>query len=86
MNLTGGAACESCGRPMSSDRDRGGGRADNRYCRHCTDARGALLPYESVLEALVRDEFMARNGMARAQAEVAARNALRHSPAWKGRG
>ncbi|MFO0652701.1 MAG: zinc ribbon domain-containing protein [Polyangiales bacterium] len=86
MGLTGGAACESCGRPMMSERDHGGGRGDNPYCRHCTDARGSLRAYEDVLEGLVRDEFMARNGMARPQAEVAARNALRHSPAWKGRG
>ncbi len=86
MGLTGGPACESCGRPMMTDRDHGGGRADNPYCRHCTDARGSLRPYDDVLETLVREEFMARNGMARPQAEAAARNALRHSPAWRGHG
>lgn len=86
MGLTGGAACESCGRPMMTDRDHGGARGANPYCRHCTDAKGALRPYDDVLETLVREEFMARNGMARPQAEVAARNALRHSPAWRGRG
>lgn len=85
MGLMGGPACESCGRPMMSSSDRGGGRADNPYCRHCTDGRGALLPYDQVLRALVEGEFMARNGMARDSAEVAARNALSHSPAWKGR-
>jgi hypothetical protein len=71
---------------MVTERDHGGARGDNPYCRHCTDARGALRPYDDVLETLVREEFMARNGMARPQAEVAARNALRHSPAWRGRG
>lgn len=84
MGLMGGPACESCGRPMMSDRDRGGGRADNPYCRQCTDARGDLKPYEEVHRALTEEEFMGRNGMTRDRAEVAARNALAHSPAWKG--
>jgi hypothetical protein len=83
--LTGGLACDSCGRPMAAAADRGGGRADNPYCRHCTDRGGALLPFESVLGYLVEHEFMARNGMARAQAEAAARNALSRMPAWRGR-
>ncbi len=85
MGLMGGPACESCGRPMTSDRDRAGGRADARYCRHCADARGNLKPYAEVLEGLVTEEFMGRNGMSRDRAEVAARNALSHSPAWRGR-
>jgi hypothetical protein len=85
MGPMGALACESCGRPMMSRSDRGGGREDNPYCRHCTDASGALLPYEEVHRGLVEKEFMARNGMARDRAEVAARNALAHSPAWRGR-
>lgn len=85
MGIMGGPACESCGRPMTSDRDHGGGRADNPYCRHCTDGSGALKPYEAVHQGLVKDEFMGRNGMSKEQAEVAARNALAHSPAWRGR-
>lgn len=84
MGLMGGPGCESCGRPMMSSSDRGGGRADNPYCRHCTDARGALKSYSEVLETLVVRDFMGTNGMARAQAEVAARNAMMYMPAWKG--
>ena len=61
-----------------------GGDAQNPYCRHCTDRGGALLPYASVLKYLVENEYMARNGMARAQAEAAARGALSRMPAWKG--
>jgi len=85
MGLMGGPACESCGRPMMSSSDRGGGRVDNPYCRHCTDRSGKLLPYDTVLRTLVEEEFIARNGMSRDRAEVAARNALAHSPAWRGR-
>lgn len=82
--ITGGLACDSCGRPMGSAKDHGGGDAQNPYCRHCTDRGGALLPYASVLTYLVENEYMARNGMARAQAEAAARSALSRMPAWKG--
>lgn len=82
--ITGGLACDSCGRPMSGPKEHGGGRADNPYCHHCTDRGGALLPYAEVHRYLVEREFMARNGMERSQAEAAARNALSRMPAWKG--
>jgi hypothetical protein len=85
MALTGGMSCDSCGRPMTSDREHGGGLASNPYCHRCTHSNGSLKSYEDVLETLVREEFMGRNKMARSQAEVAARNALRYSPAWKNR-
>ena len=75
--LMGGPACESCGRPMTQG-------TSSRYCGSCSDRAGALLPYEEVHRRLVEQEFMARNGMDRAQAEVAARNALARNPAWKG--
>lgn len=83
MGLMGGPSCESCGRPMMSDRERGGGRADNVYCRYCTDSSGALKSYNDVLETLVTRDYMGTNGMGRAQAEVAARNAMMYMPAWK---
>ncbi len=85
VGLTGGPACESCGRPMMSDRDHGGGRADNPYCRFCTDTKGQLRGYDDVWKTLVEREFMGTNGMARAEAEVAARNAMAQMPAWRGR-
>jgi len=85
MGLMGGPACESCGRPMMSDRDHGGGRSDNPYCRHCTDGGGRLRTYDEVWRTLTEREFMGTNGMPRDQAEVAARNALAQTPAWRGR-
>lgn len=85
MTVMGGVSCDSCGRPMVGPKDHGGGRDDNPYCRHCTDRGGALLPYDDVLRYLVDNEYVARNGMPRAQAEAAARAALSRMPAWRGR-
>ena len=42
--------CESCGMPMRTPEDFGGGRTDNPYCIHCTDSNGTLKPYEEVLK------------------------------------
>ena len=66
-----------------SDRDRGGGRADNVYCRFCTDSQGRLRSYEDVWKTLVEREFMGTNRMPRTEAEVAARNAMAQMPAWR---
>jgi hypothetical protein len=70
---------------MMGDRDHGGGLADNPYCVQCCDGAGRLRSYEDVLRRLVERDFMGTNGMQRAQAEVAARNALAQLPAWRGR-
>ena len=83
--LTGGPACQSCGSPMMSARDHGGGKESNRYCRCCTDSGGALLPYEKAVQAFAEERLMKVNKMPRAGAEEAARKALSHMPAWKGR-
>ncbi len=76
--LMGGPMCESCGRPRP-------GATEGRFCDRCADARGTLLPWDEVHRRLVEEEFMARNGMGRAQADAAAREALGRMPAWKGR-
>ena len=83
--MMGGPACQSCGRPMMDDKDRAGGRADAPYCRHCADAGGRLKSFDEVLSYLVDNEYVARNGMDRGAAQVAARNALGRQPAWKGK-
>jgi hypothetical protein len=71
---------------MMDRRDHGGALAENPYCHQCCDGSGRLRPYDEVLQRLVERDFMGTNGMPRAQAEVAARNALAHLPAWQGRG
>jgi hypothetical protein len=83
--MTGGPACQSCGAPMMSTKDRGGGRADNPYCRHCTDHAGELLPFAQVLENMAVERFMKVNGMPRKGAEDAARRALEAMPLWRAR-
>jgi Putative zinc ribbon domain len=85
IGVTGGPACQSCGSPMMSDKDHGGGRANNPYCRVCTDGGGNLLGYEDVVRAMAEQRFMKVNGMPRRGAEDAARRALAQMPAWKGR-
>jgi hypothetical protein len=81
----GGPACQSCGSPMMSAKEHGGGRLENPYCRFCTDKSGQLLPYEQVHRAMTEERFMKVNRMPRAGAEEAAHRALAQMPAWKGR-
>ncbi|MBL8604712.1 MAG: hypothetical protein JNK72_22490 [Myxococcales bacterium] len=68
---------------MASQADRAGGLADARYCAQCGDRRGQLRPFEAVLEALIVNDYMGRNGLDRGAAEIAARNALARQPAWR---
>ena len=44
--------CESCGMPLRTKEDFGGGRLDNSYCIHCTDENGTLKSYDDVLEGM----------------------------------
>ena len=83
--VMGGVACQSCGSPMMDDKEHGGGKADNPYCRVCTDSAGNLLPYEQVHKAMAEQRFMRVNNMSRSGAEHAAAQALSQMPAWKGR-
>ena len=44
--------CDSCGMPMTTREDFGGGDEKNLYCVHCTDSEGNLKTFEEVLEGL----------------------------------
>jgi hypothetical protein len=79
----GGPACQSCGSPMMNAKDHGGGRADNPYCRVCTNARGELLSFEQVQQAMAEERFMKVNKMPRPGALESARRALLQMPLWK---
>jgi hypothetical protein len=70
---------------MMSAREHGGGKESNPYCNLCSDSKGVLLPYETVVKHLAEERFMKLNGMPRTGAEDAARRAMSHMPAWKGR-
>jgi hypothetical protein len=69
---------------MMGNKDRGGGRADNPYCRECTNAKGDLLSYDEVHKNMAEHRYMKVNKMPRAGAEEAAHKALGVMPLWKG--
>jgi hypothetical protein len=85
MNVMGGPACQSCGSPMMNAKDHGGGRADNPYCRLCTNANGDLLPYDEVHRNMAQERFAKVNKMPAAGAAEAAHRALAQMGVWKGR-
>jgi hypothetical protein len=71
--------CQSCGLPL------GDARPGQIYCRHCTDERGQLRPFDDVLEGTTVGYFMGMRQMERPAAEQAAREHLAKMPAWSGR-
>ncbi len=75
-------SCESCGMPLRSKEDFGGGRMDNSYCAHCTDTEGDLKPYEEVLENM--KNFAVRNmGISETEALKMAEEGMSKLPAWQ---
>jgi uncharacterized glyoxalase superfamily protein PhnB len=70
------SSCQSCGMPLTN------AVPGQMYCQYCTDEKGALKPYETVLEGTTQGYFMAMQKMPRPQAEKAAREHLAKMPAW----
>ena len=77
-------SCGSCGFPIEKDEDFALGDPSQPYCRYCTDAHGALLPYDAVLATNAHYyvetqdvSFEAAKGMAAAL--------LSSMPAWRDR-
>ena len=77
-------SCQSCGMPMNSPADYGGGNEENSCCVHCTQPDGTLKSYDEIYEGMVFMYINKRN-MDRADAESAAKNYLAMMPAWTGR-
>ncbi len=74
--------CESCGMPLRKAEDFGGGKMDNKYCVHCTDAEGNLKSYEAVLEGM--KHFALRNmGVSEGEALKMAKEGMARQPAWQ---
>jgi uncharacterized glyoxalase superfamily protein PhnB len=69
-------SCQSCGMPLKD------AKPGAMYCQYCTDEKGQLRPYETVLEGTTQGYFMAMQKMPRPQAEKAAREHLAKMPAW----
>jgi Putative zinc ribbon domain len=77
-------SCGSCGFPMESPEDFALGDPSQPYCRSCTDARGALLSYESVLGANAQ-YYIDSQGLAPEAARGMAAALLASMPAWRDR-
>jgi len=77
-------ACGSCGMPMEKPEDHALGDETQQYCRWCTDERGMLLPYESVL-AMNAESYVRSQGVTPEAARRLAAAMLADMPAWKGR-
>ena len=69
---------------MEKPEDFALGDVTRPYCRHCTDARGELLPYEQVLETNA-GFYVESQGVTRAAAIEMARATLADKPVWRGR-
>ena len=77
-------SCGSCGFPMEKDDDFALGDPSQPYCRNCTDARGALLPYEAVLDVNAR-YYINSQGISADAANGMAASLLATMPAWRDR-
>lgn len=77
-------SCGSCGFPMEKDDDFALGDRSQPYCRHCTDGRGALLPYETVLDANAQ-YYIKSQGISAEAAHGMAASLLASMPAWRSR-
>lgn len=76
--------CQSCGMPMNSAVDYGGGNEENTCCVHCCQADGSLRSYEEVHHGMV-NLFMKTRSLDKVRAEQAARDYMATMPAWIGR-
>lgn len=76
--------CQSCGMPMTSPAEHGGGDRESLYCVRCCREDGTLKTFEEVLEGMTNFMMESRR-MERAAAESAAREYLAMMPAWSGR-
>jgi uncharacterized glyoxalase superfamily protein PhnB len=73
--------CRSCGMPMTSPAEHGGGNKENLYCFRCCRSDGTLKNFDEVLEAMTGFMMESRR-MYRDAAESAAREYLAMMPAW----
>ncbi len=73
------ASCQSCGMPLKD------GKPGQMYCGYCTDEKGQLKPYETVLQGTIHGYFMGMMHMEKPAAEKAAREHLSKMPAWRSR-
>lgn len=75
--------CQSCGMPMAADADHGGGKADNPYCKYCTDPAGNLKSKEEVREGMINFQMQQSPGKTREEIEKEVDAHMAQMPAWQ---
>jgi uncharacterized glyoxalase superfamily protein PhnB len=76
-------SCMSCGMPMTSLEDFGGGNPENLYCVHCSNLNGSLKSYKEVFEGMV-NFMVSSQKMDRKTAESAVKERMSSMAAWSG--
>jgi hypothetical protein len=76
--------CQSCGMPMRTTQEFGGGNPENLYCTYCTDDSGNLKSYEEVFGGMVAFT-MQNGGVTQSEAEKMAKEGMAKQPAWRDR-
>jgi hypothetical protein len=75
-------ACGSCGMPLEKAEDHALGDINNTYCCYCTDDKGKLLPYDTVLKSNIK-YYTESQGLNKEAATQMAKEVLSEMPAWK---
>lgn len=75
--------CQSCGMPMAQDSDHGGGRADNPYCKYCTDPAGNLKTKEEVREGMINFQMQQSPGKTREEVATEVDQHMSTMPVWQ---
>jgi hypothetical protein len=76
--------CQSCGMPMNSAADYGGGNTENNCCVHCCHTDGSLKSYDDIHAGMVV-LFMQTRSLDKESAERAAKDYMATMPAWVGK-
>jgi Putative zinc ribbon domain len=84
MNNNRCKSCGSCGFPMEKPEDFALSNVISLYCGHCTDEKGKLLPYDTILEANTK-YYMESQGISQNAALKMAKDLLSTMPVWKSR-
>jgi hypothetical protein len=71
--------CESCAVPLARPEFKG---PSNRYCKHCSDTSGKLLPREQVQKGIASWLKSWQPGITEKQALERATHYMRALPAW----
>jgi len=68
--------------PLEKASDFALGDTKSTYCCYCTDKKGQLLPFETVLASNAKF-YVESQGITEAAAEKMARTMMAEMPAWK---